>query len=111
MFEDRAAAGADPIKRLHPCSVLTIKQLSQSFPSKLSFEPLDSLQLFRAMQGSLHAPLDATWKETATATLNDLAPAVYLPAGQVLMRRPFITLCDGPQAFQTACHIISVSLS
>ncbi|KAK9901261.1 hypothetical protein WJX75_003106 [Coccomyxa subellipsoidea] len=82
-----SAQNGDPIKRrLHPCSVLTIRQLSQGFPSELSLEPMDSLQLFRAMQDSLSVPLDATWKKTATATLDDLAPAAYFPASQAISR-------------------------
>ena len=74
---------------------------------------MDSLQLFRAMQDSLSVPLDATWKKTATATLDDLAPAAYFPASQVLIRRPsYFASCKMTHIiFQTAFPTIIVSLS
>ena len=38
------------LRKLHPCAVLTLEQLSGSFPSEVTFEPADSLRLHATMQ-------------------------------------------------------------
>lgn len=49
-----ASQGTDAFDKLHPCSVLTAEQLQHSgFPSEVSLEPSDCLELFHAMHAAL----------------------------------------------------------
>ncbi|KAL3133315.1 putative ATP-dependent RNA helicase ddx60 [Trebouxia sp. C0009 RCD-2024] len=45
----------DAFNKIHPCSVLTAEQLQHSgFPSEVSLEPSDCLELFHAMHDAMH---------------------------------------------------------
>ena len=43
------------LRKLHPCAVLTLGQLNGSFPSEVTFEPADSLQLHATMHAVVAA--------------------------------------------------------
>ena len=43
------------LRKLHPCAVLMLEQLSGNFPSEVTFEPADSLQLHATMQAVVAA--------------------------------------------------------
>ena len=65
----------DVFSKIHPCAVLTPEQLQDSgFPSEISLEPCDCLQLFKAMHGVCHAA--ASTSNNASDQGDKLPPAL-----------------------------------